>query len=99
MVYPDTQVLHADVRVQGESAGSISVFDHTILDGGDNSYNGGSLFRGAIMDSGSVVPALNVTSTPAQNVYDTVVSEAGCSGSSDQLACLRALPYETFLNA
>lgn len=87
------------VVIWGESAGSISVFDQTIINGGDNSYNGGSLFRGAIMDSGSITPALDVASPTAQNVYNTVVSNAGCSGKTDTLACLRALPYTAFLNA
>lgn len=51
------------------------------------------------MDSGSVVPALDVASTKAQNIYDTVARTAGCSGKPDTLACLRALPYTDFLNA
>lgn len=87
------------VTLWGESAGSISVFDHTIINGGDNTYNGKALFHGAIMDSGSVVPANDVTTSKAQVVYDSVVSAAGCSASSDTLACLRAAPYTTFLNA
>lgn len=87
------------VTIWGESAGSISVFDQTIINGGDNTYHGQALFRGAIMDSGSAVPADNVTAPQAQAVYNTVVQNAGCSGSADTLACLRSLPYTTFLNA
>lgn len=87
------------VTIWGESAGSISVCDHTVINGGDNSYQGGSLFRAAIMDSGTVVPADTVTSSKAQTVYNSVVSVAGCSGASDTLACLRTVPYATFLNA
>ncbi|KAK5124269.1 hypothetical protein LTR85_001972 [Meristemomyces frigidus] len=87
------------VTIWGESAGAISVFDQTVINGGDNTYKGKPMFRGAIMDSGSIVAADTVTAPQAQNVYDTVVANAGCSGSSDKLACLRALPYEQYLTA
>lgn len=69
------------------------------LYGGDNTYNGQALFRAAIMDSGSIVPADPVDCPKGQVVYDTVVENAGCSAASDTLECLRALPYEQFLNA
>lgn len=84
------------VTIWGESAGAISTFDHTIIKGGDNSYKNGKLFRGAIMNSGSIVPTLDVASNKAQNVYDTVVDQAGCKGSQDTLACLRSVDYATF---
>ncbi|EMC95199.1 hypothetical protein BAUCODRAFT_530646 [Baudoinia panamericana UAMH 10762] len=87
------------VTIWGESAGAISVFDQTIINGGDNTYKGKALFRGAIMDSGSVTPADPVTAPQAQAVYNSVVQAAGCSGSSERLACLRALPYEQYLAA
>lgn len=87
------------VTIWGESAGAISAFDHTIINGGENSYKGGSLFRGVIMDSGSVIPTDTVAGPKAQNVYNTVVAKAGCSSSSDTLACLRNVPYGTFLEA
>lgn len=87
------------VTIWGESAGAISVFDHMIVNSGDNTYNGKPLFRGAISDSGSIVPAVDVDHPKAQAVYDTVVNAAGCSGSSDSLACLRSLDYETFESA
>lgn len=51
------------------------------------------------MDSGSVVAADPVTAPQAQAVYNTVVQNAGCSGASDTLACLRNKDYTTFLNA
>jgi carboxylesterase type B len=86
------------VTIWGESAGSISVFDQTIINGGDNTYNGHPLFRGAIMDSGSLAPAMNVSSAKPQAIYDQVVQVAGCQ-SNNSLECLRAVPYETFLNA
>lgn len=87
------------VTIWGESAGAISVFDQTVINGGDNTYQGKALFRGAIMNSGSVIPATDVSSPKPQEVYDTVVKNAGCSSASDKLACLRSKDYTTFLNA
>jgi len=52
-----------------------------------------------MMNSGSIVPADPVDAPRAQVVYDTVVAAAGCSSAADSLACLRAAPYEVFLNA
>jgi carboxylesterase type B len=75
------------------------VLDQMILYNGDNTYNGKALFRAAIMDSGSIVPADPVDCPKAQTVYDTVVATAGCSGASSTLECLRGLDYETFLGA
>jgi carboxylesterase type B len=87
------------VTIWGESAGSISVLDHMILYDGNNQYKGKALFRGAIMNSGSIVPADPVDCPKGQLVYDTVVNAAGCSGSADTLACLRSLPIEKMLDA
>jgi carboxylesterase type B len=87
------------VTIWGESAGSISVFNQMALYDGDNTYNGKPLFRAALMDSGSVVPADPVDCPKAQDIYNTVVDKAGCSGASDTLACLRSVDYETFLKA
>ncbi|EME38430.1 hypothetical protein DOTSEDRAFT_75835 [Dothistroma septosporum NZE10] len=87
------------VTIWGESAGAISVADQTLINGGDNTYKGKPLFRGAIMDSGSIIPAEQVTTEAPQLVYDTVVKNAGCSGAANKLACLRSVDYTTFLNA
>ncbi|KAF1918414.1 Alpha/Beta hydrolase protein [Ampelomyces quisqualis] len=87
------------VTIWGESAGSISVMDQMLLYDGDYTYKGKPLFRGGIMNSGSIVPAQLFDSTKAQAIYDTVVKESGCSGSLDTLNCLRATPYTKFLQA
>ncbi|KAI9148896.1 Carboxylic ester hydrolase [Paramyrothecium foliicola] len=81
------------VTIAGESAGSISVFDQMLLFDGDASYKGNKLFRGAIMSSGSAAPVDPIDSPRAQDVYDGVVSRAGCSGSKDTLQCLRECDF------
>jgi carboxylesterase type B len=60
------------VTIWGESAGSISVMDQMLLYDGDNTYKGKPLFRGGIMNSGSLVPAQPVDSGKAQAIYDRV---------------------------
>lgn len=87
------------VTIWGESAGAISVFDQMALYGGDANYKDKPLFRGAIMNSGSIVPADPVDCPKGQAVYDDVVERTGCSGAEDTLACLREADYETFLEA
>lgn len=87
------------VTIWGESAGSISVLDQMALYDGNNKYKGKALFRGAIMNSGSIVPAAPVDCPKGQAVYDKVVKTAGCSTAASSLDCLRALDYTTFLNA
>jgi carboxylesterase type B len=60
------------VTIWGESAGSISVMDQMLLYDGDNTYKGKPLFRGGIMNSGSIVPAQPFDSNKGQAIYDTV---------------------------
>jgi carboxylesterase type B len=87
------------VTIWGESAGAISVFNQMALYNGDNKYKGKPLFRGAIMNSGSIIPADPVDCPKGQVVYDQVVEKAGCAAAADTLACLRATPYDKFLAA
>ena len=87
------------VTIWGESAGAISVFNQMGLYDGDNTYKGKPLFRGAIMNSGSIVPADPVDCPKGQAIYDEVVAKAGCVGAKDTLACLRALPLDKFTAA
>lgn len=87
------------VTIWGESAGAISVFNQMALYDGNNIYNGKPLFRAAIMNSGSIVPTDPVDCPKGQEIYNAVVAKAGCTSAADTLACLRALPYEEFLNA
>ncbi|KAK4154511.1 Alpha/Beta hydrolase protein [Chaetomidium leptoderma] len=87
------------VTIWGESAGAISVFNQMALYDGDNTYKGKPLFRGAIMNSGSLIPADPVDCPKGQVIYDQVVAKAGCAAAKDTLACLRAAPYDKFLAA
>lgn len=87
------------VTIWGESAGAISVYDQMVLYDGNNEYKGKSLFRGAIMNSGSIVPTDPVDCPKGQTVYNTVVEAAKCSLASDTLACLREAPYDTLVDA
>lgn len=89
------------VTIWGESAGSISVFDQLALFDGKNTYKGRPLFRGAIMDSGSITPTEPVNGVKAQGIFDTVVEAAGCASAADpaKLECLRGVDYDTFVNA
>ena len=70
-----------------------------VLYNGDNTDKGKPLFRAGLMESGGCVPAVPVDGIKRQQVYDQVVTAAGCSGSVDTLVCLRSVDYTTFLNA
>lgn len=76
-----------------------SVLDQMVLYDGDFTYKGKNLFRAAIMDSGSIIPAHPVDGFKGQAIYDAVVDAADCSNSDDSLECLRSVDYETFLKA
>lgn len=82
---------------QGESAGSASVLDHMLANDGDHRYNGKPLFRGAIMNSGTIVRTQNSTCSKAQDVFDSVAKASGCNpADQDVLECLRKAPFDVF---
>lgn len=93
----------ARVTIAGQSAGAFSVFDQMALYDGDNTYNGAPLFRAGVLSSGSILPAEPVDGPRAQAVFDAVVEAAGCAqgqaAAEEKLDCLRALDYETYLDA
>lgn len=51
------------------------------------------------MNSGSIIPATDVSSPKAQAIYDQVVASSPCAGQADSLSCLRGLPYADFQRA
>lgn len=51
------------------------------------------------MNSGSAVPALDISAPYNQKIYDQVVANCGCTGASDTLACLRSVSSQTIINA
>ncbi|KAJ0416906.1 Alpha/Beta hydrolase protein [Aspergillus carlsbadensis] len=83
------------VVLYGFSAGSMSTLDHTIINGG----NAEGLFRGVMLGSGSVLPALDVDHAKAQDVYDTLASKVGCTSSPNSLECLRSADAKTLQQA
>ncbi|PFH56943.1 hypothetical protein XA68_15743 [Ophiocordyceps unilateralis] len=87
------------VTIWGLSSGAISVFDQMILYGGNATYKGKSLFRGAIINSGGAAPADRVDGVKGQAIYDAVAHSAGCFNATDSLECLRRLEYPLLLNA
>lgn len=77
------------VTIFGESAGAMSVAHQLVAYGGDNTYNGKSLFRGAILQSGGPLPVSGITSKGATDAYNKFVNRAGCASASSPLECLR----------
>lgn len=67
----------------------MSVALHMIANNGDHE----NLFRAGIMQSGSILSVGDITL--GQGHYDQIVADAGCSGSTDTLACLRTIPFST----
>jgi carboxylesterase type B len=60
------------VTIWGESAGAVSVLDQMVLYDGNNKYKGKPLFRGGIMNSGSIVPTDPVDCPKGQAIYNKV---------------------------
>jgi carboxylesterase type B len=87
------------VTIFGESAGSMSVAHHMVAYNGNNTYKGKSLFKAAIMQSGSLLSAESVDSGYPQLIFKSVARAAGCDNSDDKLKCLRSVPYEKMKSA
>jgi carboxylesterase type B len=87
------------VTIWGQSAGAMSTFDHLIIHDGDNTYNGKPLFRGAVMNSGAMIPVNGVRDAKAQSVFEDIAKAAHCGDAVDKLDCMRKADYTTFLYA
>jgi acetylcholinesterase len=87
------------VTIWGESAGSVSVFDQMVIYNGDNTYSGKPLFRGAIMDSGSIILSDPIDCAKWKQYITLWFRIAGYSTANDTSECLRSVDYATFLNA
>ncbi|EMD33605.1 hypothetical protein CERSUDRAFT_117706 [Gelatoporia subvermispora B] len=81
------------VTIWGESSGALSIMYQMLHNNGSTA----GLFRGAFMESGSALPLNNYTEP--QSVYDSLVSSANCTDSSNTLECLRELPFEAVQTA
>ncbi|KAH9476605.1 Lipase 4 [Psilocybe cubensis] len=72
----------------GESAGAISVGAHLVVNDG----NPAGLFHGAVMQSGSPLPTVDMTTK--QPVFEQLLANTRCTGSANPIACLRAVPFD-----
>lgn len=79
--------------------GAISVFQQMAIYNGNITYKGKPLFRGGIMNSGSITPTDRIDSPQAQEVYNNITENAGCSSASNTLECLRQLDYKELVRA
>jgi carboxylesterase type B len=83
------------VTIHGESAGANSVGTHLVAYGGRDD----GLFRAAIAESGGPTPlSYYVNASTWEPNYQQIVQLAGCSNTTDTLACLRTVPTETLSN-
>lgn len=73
------------VMVYGESSGAISISHHLLAFNGN--LNG--LFRAAICQSGTALPAGKLSEGAGQKGFDFLVDKVGCKDSKDKLDCLR----------
>lgn len=90
------------VTIIGESAGAMSIAHQMVANNGNNWYKGERLFHRAIMQSGGVLPYLNVTSLRPTQTYKRILAFTGCSSKESgdaELECLRKLPTEVLHDA
>ncbi|KAF8630785.1 hypothetical protein AX15_002716 [Amanita polypyramis BW_CC] len=74
------------VTIWGTSAGAGSVLQHVIAQNGNTQP---PLFRGAITSSAFLAWQYNYSDPIPEALYSEIVSQTGCSSSSDSLECLR----------
>lgn len=81
------------VTLFGESAGSLTIADHMLLNDGNHE----GLFRGAIMASGVASKLRDYRQAPG--TFDFIASASGCGASNDKVDCLRKAPYSKIFSA
>lgn len=87
------------IALWGHASGGVSVLDHLVINGGNATYNDRKLFRGAIMSSGSLLPAEYIDSPKCNKVYTKIIKAIGCERKRDTLQCLREISYSEFERA
>lgn len=80
------------VTLFGESAGSLAIATHMVLNDGNTE----GLFQGAIMASGGILKVED--GEHEQGTFDFVAEECGCGSASEKLACLKAVDYDLLYN-
>ncbi|GJN93281.1 hypothetical protein Rhopal_006328-T1 [Rhodotorula paludigena] len=80
------------VTIWGESAGAASV-SYQLLGYGLTST---SLFRGAILESGSPTGRPHAAPETLQPRFEAILNGTDCTNAADVLACVRAAPLEQF---
>ncbi|KAF7327297.1 COesterase domain-containing protein [Mycena kentingensis (nom. inval.)] len=86
----------AAVTIWGESAGAGSVLQHIVSNGGNTEPQ---LFRGAITSSTFLPSQYRYNDRIPELLFSEVVSQTNCTSSTDDMACLRAVPAGTLQTA
>lgn len=81
------------VTLFGESAGSLSIATHMVLNDGDPD----GLFSQAIMASGGIMKLKDYHRTQA--TFDFIAEHSGCGNTVDKIDCLRKVNYSSIYNA
>ncbi|KAJ7223521.1 Alpha/Beta hydrolase protein [Mycena pura] len=83
------------VTIWGQSAGAGSTMYHLIAEGGENK----NLFHRVMGDSPPMIFMPDNTDAFTENLFTQFAELAGCGGSADVMACLRAAPTEVLASA